>query len=81
MIPYMNIMATIHIVPVMSNIPEALDRPNIYHGRLLPPRKYESRFLLARFEIQNPRITVSTRYPKIMKISMADSLILAKIRC
>jgi hypothetical protein len=35
----MNRMDVIHIVPVISNIPEAFETPRIYQGILLPPRK------------------------------------------
>ncbi len=28
------------MVPLMSNMPEAFERPSTYHGILLPPRKY-----------------------------------------
>ena len=34
--------------------------------------------MLARFDIQNPSITVNTRYPKMMEMSMADSFILVQ---
>ena len=37
--PYVNISVTIHMVPEMSNIPEALDSPSMYHGNVLLPRK------------------------------------------
>ena len=37
--PYTNSSITIHIVPLMSNCPDAFERPRKYHGSERPPRK------------------------------------------
>jgi hypothetical protein len=38
-IPYSESQYTSNIVPAISNMPEALDMPRRYQGRLFPPRK------------------------------------------
>ena len=37
--PYTNIQYTSSMVPLISNIPEALEMPRMYQGKTLPPRK------------------------------------------
>ena len=37
--PYTKRIITVHIVPLMSHIPEALDKPSMYHFMVFPPRK------------------------------------------
>jgi len=37
--PYRESQYTRSMVPAISNIPDALDTPRKYQGRLLPPRK------------------------------------------
>ena len=37
--PYTNKIMTVHMVPLMSHMPEALDNPSMYHFMVLPPRK------------------------------------------
>jgi acetyl esterase/lipase len=44
--------------------------PRKYHGRELPPRKYDCMFLDALFETQLPMKMVATRYRMTMPRSM-----------
>src|SRR3546814_514960 len=37
--PYTNASVTIHMVPEISNISDALDMPSIYQGNFLPPSR------------------------------------------
>jgi hypothetical protein len=39
---------TVHIVPLMSHIPEAFESPSMYHFIVLPPRKYDDISRVAR---------------------------------
>src|SRR5574344_1108145 len=39
--PYTNNSVTNHIVPEISNIPDASESPNMYHGIFRPPSKYD----------------------------------------
>ncbi len=52
--PYTNVMVTSHMVPEISNIPEAFDNPSIYQGSLFSPSRYEDLFFWARFFKMNP---------------------------
>jgi len=37
--PYRNNIYTSHIVPLMSNMPDASETPSMYQGSVLPPRE------------------------------------------
>jgi len=49
LIPRMNRIETIHIVPVMSKFETEPDMARGSQWRVLEPRKYDSRFFEARF--------------------------------
>ena len=54
-------MVTSHMVPEMSNIPEALERPSMYQGMSLPPSRYDSTLLAARFRMAKPMAVTAIR--------------------
>ena len=63
-------MYTSHIVPAMSNIPEASETPRTYQGMTFPPRKYEWVSREARFDTQWPTRTDRTRKLQMMTMSI-----------
>lgn len=68
--PYTNNAVTSHIVPEISNIPEALDKPSKYHGNLFPPSKYSPLLDWALFFRIKPIKLIVSRYATIIRKSI-----------
>ena len=73
--PYTNSRVTIHMVPEMSNIPEALDNPSIDPWKRVAAKKITFIFCDACFFSTNPIVYHHQQINRIMLISRPDKFI------